>query len=142
MPPRLKLMAAAPAAPFQMATRAKNKTSHPGYVDLLHPPNPDIPKIPEKTAEEKAQEEARLLHAAKNAAGIQDTLAREDAVREASRQAERAVNEAKGKQFVTSICVLLILYTAVSVGRKHKPQTTPDLTGEDDEQRKYFENSK
>jgi hypothetical protein len=100
MPPRLKLMATAPAAPvssFQMETRAKYKTSHPGYIDLLHPPNPNKPKIPEKTAEEKAQEEAQLFRAT---ASIQDTLAREDAMREASRQAERTVNEAKGKQFV------------------------------------------
>ncbi len=147
MPPRLKLMAQAPVS--QMETRAKNKTSHPGYVDLPHPPNPDKPKVHKKTAEEKAQEETQLIQAAKNVAGIQDTLAREDAVLEASRRAERAVNEAKGKHCVIICDLLLIVCIAASVGQKisHKAKhvtlnSTDLVSDEDNDQRKFFENLK
>ena len=101
-----------------METRAKNKTSHPGYVDLLHPPNSDTPTVPEKTTEEKAREEANIIQAAKNVASIQDILAREDAMHEASHQAEHTINKAKGEQFVTICGRLMIVYYSCTIGMK------------------------
>ena len=78
----------------------------------------DTPTVPEKTAEEKAREEANIIQAAKNVASIQDILAREDAMHEASRQAERTVNEAKFEQFVTICSQLMIVYYSCTIGTK------------------------
>lgn len=84
MLPKLILMPTA-----SMTTCAKNKDTHPGYVDLPDKPV-EMAKPHQWNSEEEAREAAQCTEAGKKAAELQDKLRRQDKAREELRRDERA----------------------------------------------------
>ncbi|KIL59277.1 hypothetical protein M378DRAFT_180872 [Amanita muscaria Koide BX008] len=64
----------------RMATRPKNKDTHPGYIDLPSPQrkDPQTAEARQKAAEKEAEEAQQRVDAAKKAAQLQDRLRKED----------------------------------------------------------------